>query len=170
MPRADQKFRPKDETAIVSDPRVVTEIGHADDGNATGDSCSETDGRSSLRIAINAADLTRVDALILSMLLSRHVDITKPIITDVRRPDEMAVEIQAPLITAANICDVIRMHDRRAGDHPTRVYVCRRVAWEKVPSTALLCLIRNGECVLNPAVFPVDAKVVKPTEFTSIEL
>jgi hypothetical protein len=168
MPRADQKFRPKDEA--VSDGSNATETAAADDGSAADDSAFETDEKHNLRIAINAADLTRVDALILSVLLSRHVDITKPIITDVHRPSEMAVEIQAPLLTAANICDVIRIHDRKAGDYPTRVYVCRRVAWEKVPSAALLCLIRNGQCVLNPAVFPVDAKVVKPTEFSSIEL
>lgn len=107
------------------------------------------------RLAINLADLDRVDQLIRDILLRGKLDATQAIWTDKSKMDEVAVAFTCDLLTAACICDTIRTHDRNAKDYPTRVYIFRR-AWSKVAGDALLSLVEDGEVVLNPALFNVQ--------------
>jgi hypothetical protein len=105
------------------------------------------------RIGVNLFDLQRVLPEVRGMLLAGKVDVSRVYTTDPRRGDERAVEFTCPLLDAACICDVLREHDRRAGDDPTRVYLRREKVWEKLPAESLLSVVEDGECVLNPKLF-----------------
>lgn len=107
------------------------------------------------RLAVNLADLDRVDPTIRGILLGGKLDATRAVVTDKGRMDEIAVAFTCDLLTAACCCDTLRTHDRKVGDYPTRVYVFRR-AWTKIVSSALLTLIEGDKVVLNPALFDVD--------------
>lgn len=114
------------------------------------------------RLAVNIADLTRVDPLVCELLLAGKLDPARRVVrTDPRRLDEAAVELTCDLLTAACACDVLREHDRRAGDHPCRVYVRAAEAWRKLPHGAVLTMVRSGEPVLDPRWFPADAPAVE---------
>ena len=89
------------------------------------------------RLSINLFDIDRVDQLVRDILLGGKLKLDA-IWVDRSRVDETAVEFTCPIQQAAAICDIIRSHDREAGDHPTRVYVFRSSAWSKLPSTALV--------------------------------
>lgn len=103
-------------------------------------------------IAVVIADLDRIVPSIRQMALSGKLDLSTPIRVDPERMDETAVRFSCDLLTAATLCDVIRANDRKAGDHPTRVWVKRR-AWTKLPGTAMLTLIERGAVVLDPEWF-----------------
>ena len=120
------------------------------------------------RLAVNIADLTRIDPVICEMMLSGKLG-RSPIAADPGRPDEAAVEFICDLLTAAAACDVMRGHDRRAGDHPTRVYLRRAVAWVKLPAAAQLTLVEDGKCVLNPEWFPALLPVPDASPLTAEE-
>lgn len=111
------------------------------------------------RIAVNIVDLSRVDETIRQLLLAGKVDRSAVIRTDPDRPDEAAVAFSCDALTAACICDTIRDHDRRVGDHPTRAYVQRAGgAWVKLPREAMLSRVVGGQPVLDPSIFPESVK------------
>lgn len=113
------------------------------------------------RIAINLADLDRLSPFMRQAALGGKLG-TVPIRTDPGRPDETAVEFVCDPLVAASICDVLRSHDRKAGDVPTRVYLCRAEAWRRVPATMMLAVIENGQPALNPAAFRLEWEAVAP--------
>lgn len=115
---------------------------------------ADSDGEA---LAANVADLTRLPEIIRDSTLRGPdgawvIDRT-PIRTDPDRPDEAAVRLTCPLLRAAAVLDVIRNHDRRCGDHPTRVYLRQARAWERLPRDAVLTEVVDGKIVLNPAIF-----------------
>jgi hypothetical protein len=114
------------------------------------------------KLAINLFDLDRVDPTIRQILLGGKVDLTNAIKMDKNRFDEAGVAFICPLLQAASICDIVRSHDRELGDFPTRVYLMRVAAWEKLPNAAVLTLILDGKTMLNPAIFPPVGERAKP--------
>ncbi len=74
---------------------------------------------------------------------------------------EAAVQFTCDLLTAATVCDIVRSHDREVGDEPTRVYVRRKVAWERLPAAAVLTTVdARGDVALSPEVFPTKPRAV----------
>jgi hypothetical protein len=127
----------------------------------------DDDRRESL--AVNLFDLDRVDPTVRQILLAGKLDLTRVIRINPDRPDETAVAFTCDLLTAACICDVIRTHDRAAGDHPCRVYLRRSKAWERLPGAAVLSVLDDGKAVLNPDLFgspvePPRSFIPKPVE------
>ena len=112
-------------------------------------------------LAVNLFDITdtdRVPETIRDMLLGGKLDLANAIRVDPSRFDEVAVEFTCDLLTAACICDTLRQHDRTARQHPTRVYVRKATAWNKVPGDAKLALVKGEKLFLNPSIFtPVEA-------------
>lgn len=109
-----------------------------------------------VRLAINLVDLDRMLPEVRSILLGGKLDVAAgPIVVDPDRFGEVAVAFRCPPETAGAICDLIRSHDRDAGDHPTRVYVFRR-AWRRLPADAVLTIVEDGKCLTNPEVFGYD--------------
>lgn len=111
-------------------------------------------------LAVNVYDLTRIDAEVLPMLLPPGTLDRTPIRMDDDRPDEYAVRLLCSLLRAATLLDVIRGNDRKCGDHPTRVYLRRVKAWERLPSTAVLTSVEYGKVVLNPLIFRAGQTLV----------
>ena len=110
-----------------------------------------------VRLAINVLDIARIDPTIRQMMLISNLDVAGGAIrTDPKRLDEAAVAFSCSLVSAACIADVLRDHDRRAGDFPCRVYVKRKKAWVKLPHGAILTKVVNGKAVLNHQWFPLD--------------
>ena len=106
-------------------------------------------------LAVCIADLTRIEPVILEMLLAGRLEpAAKPVRMDPDRPDEAAVELTCDLLTAATVIDIIRDHDRRAGDHPCRAWLRRDRSWVKLPGAAVLTLTVDGRMILNPEWFP----------------
>ena len=104
-------------------------------------------------LAANLYDLDRVPEMIRECLNFRNVFMRMAVTTDPDRVDEAAIPFRCDLLTAACICDMIRTHDRGVKDYPTRVYIRKKVAWEKVPANINLTTIEDGDPVLNPVVF-----------------
>lgn len=116
------------------------------------------------RLALCLFDIDRIDPTIRSMLLGGKLetDRNKIVRIDPDRMDETGVLLTCDLLTAACIADTIRAHDGGAGDPPTRVYLKRRGAWEKVPGRQALTLVVDGKPILNPSVFPAAGVTVRP--------
>lgn len=116
------------------------------------------------KLAINLFDLDRLPQVVLASAVTPHVSTDKDdlVVMDKSRLDEVAVVFTCPVLQAASICDVLRSHDRDAGDAPTRVYVFRKT-WSKVPGDKALSVVRDGEVQLNPAVFRVERIPVPST-------
>lgn len=108
------------------------------------------------RLAVNVADLTRLDSTIRSLLLGGNLDLTQSIRTDPDRIDEGAVAFSCDLLTAACIADTIREHNRRAGEYPTRIYLRRGAAWTKLPGQTVLTRVVGDSVVLDHDTFPPD--------------
>ena len=113
------------------------------------------------QLAVNICDLTRIDPTVRAMLLGGKLDVASgPIRTDPERLDESAIAFSCDLLTAACCLDVMRDHDRRAGDYPTRCYVKTASVWNKLPGRATLTVtitdkyLEHGKVVLNPEWFP----------------
>src|ERR1019366_3431319 len=90
-------------------------------------------------------------------MLGGNVNITEPVVVD-KDTNEIGAMLMCDTITAAALCDVIRSHDRRCGDRPTRVYVRRGNTWKKVSGVTPLAVVVNGGLQLNPEMFPSAAK------------
>lgn len=108
------------------------------------------------RLAVNLFDLDRIDPFIREQLGLARKLVAEAIRIDADRSDETAVAFGCPLEEAAATLDIIRDHDRRAGDHPTRAYLRRRAggAWERMPANAVFSVIMRGQLALNADVFP----------------
>lgn len=123
-----------------------------------------------VRLSINLFDLDRIAPEMRGPMLAGKLDLTK----DVRagegksdeRADERAVVFTCSLLEAAIIIDTLRSHDRQVGDFPTRAYLQRREAWNRIPSEAVLTVVRNGKCKLNPTWFPIEVSAAKPSPLT----
>ena len=111
------------------------------------------------RLAVNLFDLLRLNEFVRATMVTPLLNPDKAAIVrpDPSRLDEGAVEFACPLLQAACVMDVLRAHDREAGDHPTRTYLRRAEAWVKLPAAALLTIINNGKAWLNPELFPLTA-------------
>lgn len=115
------------------------------------------------RLAINLFDLTRLDPLVrLNLALAAQLDAAAgPIRVDKDQPDETAVAFKCNLLRAAALCDVIRNHDRKVGDPPTRVYLKRQV-WARLPGATTLTVVgEDDDLRLNPTWFPEAAPIVE---------
>jgi hypothetical protein len=109
-------------------------------------------------LAINLEDLDRMTDAMRQRLITGRVDTIRWL-----RIGEMeaAVQFTCDLLTAATVCDIIRSHDREVGDEPTRVYVRRGTAWNRLPALAVLTAVEpSGAVVLHPAVFPTKPRAV----------
>lgn len=122
------------------------------------------------RLAINLYDLSRLEPTIRTMLLGGRLDLSRESVVrvDLERPDETAVPFTCPLEQAAACCDVIRGHDRRSGEPPTRVYLNRlgNGSWERISGGAILVI--NGR--LNIELFRPEAKVAPVEEAKPVKL
>lgn len=68
---------------------------------------------------------------------------------------EAAAQFTCDLLTAATVCDIVRSHDREVGDEPTRVYVRRGTAWNRLAAAAVLTTVEpSGAVALSSAIFP----------------
>lgn len=112
------------------------------------------------KLAINVADLTRLPEAIRPMLLGGKISRSSEIVrAEPDRGDGAAVVFDCDLLTAATVADVVRAHDRRAGEPPTRVYVRRNVAWNRLVGDSILTVVEGGKAKLNPRVFGNGAEV-----------
>ncbi len=107
------------------------------------------------RLGINPYDLNRLlqdeRANTLKMLNQ-----TRVVRVDKEQSDEVALVFVCNLSDAARLCDTIRSWDAKAGDRPTRVYLCKNRVWERLPGKALLSLVDgDGRVRLNPKWFTV---------------
>lgn len=105
-------------------------------------------------LALNIVDLIRIDPSVRGLMLRGRIDLRAVPIRIGR--DEAAIEIRGDLLACASLADVVREHDRRAGDPPTRTYLRRGRTWAKLPSSAVLTLVRGETTILNPEVFPSE--------------
>lgn len=109
-------------------------------------------------LAVNLFDLDRIEETVRASMFADKLVLTDTVWVDRNRVDEIAVVFKCSILKAACLLDVVRGRDRRAGDHPTRAYIRRRRVWDKIPADALLTLVEDGQTVLNPAVFKIEAK------------
>lgn len=70
-----------------------------------------------------------------------------------RKEDVPALEFSCSLLEAALICDIVRNHDRLAGESPADVYIHRGTTWTRVIFSQVLTVLINGKAALNPAFF-----------------
>ena len=96
------------------------------------------------------------------ILLAGKLDTTRWINANPTRMDEGAVEFTCDLLAAACICDTIRSHDRKVKEYPTRVYLRRAAAWQRLPNDAVLSVVEDEQVKLNPVIFPEE---IVPVEF-----
>lgn len=128
----------------------------------------ERDGDSRFSLAINLYDIQRVDPFIRSMMKlgeKLNKDPSEIIRVDENRPDERGVVFVCDLLSAALLCDIIREHDKKSSEDPTRVYLRKgKGVWRKLASSEVLTVTRknNGQvdgnssdslAVLNPKIF-----------------
>jgi hypothetical protein len=110
--------------------------------------------------------LLRIDQFIREILLAGKLDmVTGWVSVDKNRMDECCIPFCCDNVIAACICDTIRTRDRNHGQYPTRVYVKRKTAWEKVSGDAVLSVVAKGtnKIVLNPKFFGEEIVTVKVT-------
>jgi len=108
-----------------------------------------------VRLAINLFDLDKISPFIRDQMgLASKLDAAGGAIkVDADRPDETAVAFSCDALAAACLLDVIRQHDRSAGDRPCRAYANRGRGWTKLPADAVLTEARDGKLRLNPSLF-----------------
>lgn len=106
------------------------------------------------RLAVALADLDRVDPSIRGKLLAGRLDLTSTVrVGQDRMEDVPAVVFICPLLEAAIICDVLRSHDRKAGDPPTGIYINKAASWSRVTNNTVLTVLVDGKARLNPVIF-----------------
>lgn len=110
-----------------------------------------------LNLAVNLVDLERVPPAIREELFGCRLFLLdpEPIWMDKGNMEETGLAFACPLMQAAAICDLLREHDHRAGQTPTRVYLRKVKAWTKLAGDAILVKFNR----LNPDVFPPERAV-----------
>ncbi len=130
----------------------------------TPSSSSPENGAGGARLGINLFDLQRMPATLRDGLLGGKLALRKDaLVIAGDDPDETVVPLTCDLLTAALALDLVRSHDRRHSEDPTRVYLFRK-AWTRLPGAAVLTLDR-GEglpVILSPEWFPDSVEVVEP--------
>ena len=120
------------------------------------------------RLAINLFDLDRLHSHLRSkiagMLKVAPIDVSY----DRKNSTECALEFSCDLLAAAMLCDVLRSHDREAGDSPIRLYLRKSEAWTRVPEGAVLTMKIAGRYQLNPAIFSGEAEPPTPVPLTRL--
>lgn len=111
-----------------------------------------------LTLAINLIDLERVAPQVREELFGHGLLLLDPapIWMDKEDMEETGLAFACNLMQAAAICDILRGHDRKVGQPPTRVYLRKIKAWTKLAGDVILVLYGK----LNPAVFPSERAVV----------
>ncbi len=120
-------------------------------------------GDEGLALAINLIDLERVPPQVREELFGHglfHLH-PRPIWMDKEVMEETGLAFACGLLQAASICDILRKHDRSIGQTPTRVYLRRVKAWQKLGRDDILVKFDR----LNPAVFPPERAVVVQPKF-----
>ena len=107
------------------------------------------------KLAVNLLDLDRVHSVVRTILLGGKLDTSAVIIVDKNRFDEAAVAFTCDTLTAACICDTLRGKDRLNKVYPTRVYIQKKSAWNRLPHAVDLTVIEGNQVLLNPDVFQV---------------
>jgi hypothetical protein len=101
------------------------------------------------RLAVSLEDLDRV-------LPNLRAKVAPLLVKDkarlVRAEDCAAVEFGCELLMAAAVIDLLRDHDRAAGDAPTRAWVFRK-AWTRVSGTLPLTKMAGAQLRLNEEAF-----------------
>lgn len=117
---------------------------------------SQTEGYAGVCLALNIHDAERMDPEMRVKMLKGRVDLGR--VVDMRfdrtpEAKEAAVVFTCDLLSAAIIIDLLRSHDREAGDFATRAYI-KKNAWGRIPSNVVLT-IKNGDqkTSLNPEIF-----------------
>ena len=105
------------------------------------------------QLAINLADLDRLGPTA-RQKVAKHLNPKAPVRIDPDDLEEVAVPFVGDLLSAACICDILRSHDREAGDVPTRVYAKNGGGWESIRGNVALVIMQQGVATLNPLVFP----------------
>lgn len=109
-------------------------------------------------LALSITDLGRAAPGVRAALLKGKIH-PDPVRPDPARPLEAAVELTCALATAAAAADVLRDHDRAAGERPTRTWVrTPRGTWVQVPAHVMLSVIAGGRPVPNPEVFRPEVR------------
>lgn len=116
-----------------------------------------------LNLAINLVDLERVAPQVREELFGHGLLLLDPapIWIDRSNIEETGLAFACNLMQAAAICDILRGHDRKVGQPPTRVYLRKVKAWTKLAGDAILVLYGK----LNPTVFPPERAVVVAPSF-----
>lgn len=112
------------------------------------------------RLAINLHDLSRLSEINRQLLLAGNLYLEHVVRADKQRLDEHGVIFSCDLLRAAYICDTIRFKDRQIKQYPTRVYLQKARAWQKLASTLDLTMASDGEVRLNPQIFSRGKKKV----------
>lgn len=123
------------------------------------------------RLAVNMKDLEHAPAGFRNVAVNELLDVSKAGVVN-ESVEDAAMPFRCDLLTAASFCDVLRGIDRRAGCRPTRVYLQRVAAWDKLAESAVLTVLTNGKPALNPELFPPVAQAgsaeppaMKPIQF-----
>jgi hypothetical protein len=69
--------------------------------------------------------------------------------------EETGLAFSCNLLQAASVCDILREHDGKVGQTPTRIYLRKVRVWQKLPGDCILVKYDR----LNPAVFPPERGV-----------
>jgi hypothetical protein len=126
------------------------------------------DGKGELRVerlCVNLWDILRMGHDIRWIMLGDNLDLDHALRMSRTDPDEEGVMFTCDLLQAACLVDMVRNHDRMAGDYATRVYVSRKGTydkprgWERVGANVPLTVFIGEEWWLNPKVF-ADKKVM----------
>lgn len=110
------------------------------------------------RLAVSLTDLDRVPMELRGPMLAGKLDLTQAVRVGTDRVEDVpAVAFTCDLLTAATVCDLLRSNDRKRGDPPTGLYICKDRSWTRITNSAVLTVLASGRVALNPAVFPEEA-------------
>lgn len=140
---------------------------------------SERNGDSRFSLAVNLYDLQRVDPFVRSMMKLReklNIDPSCLVKVDKDRADEVGILFVCDLLTAATICDVIRGHDRKASEYPTRVYLRKSTSsWKKLGNSEVLTVVKDntrqsdGNSTNSSSVVVLNPKIFKTRKSSKLE-
>lgn len=104
------------------------------------------------RLAVSLTDLDKVDPTTRDNLLTGKLSTAKVVVEG--DTCEAALMLTCDLLVAASALDILRNHDRKCGETPTRVYIRRGKTWSRLSSVTMLTVVQFGTVLLNPAIFP----------------